>query len=211
MAITDPSNYLYDFIDDLIIDAIKSIRDNKKRPDESSIYNHIINEHKDTIIENIDLIVRLDFLEEEGIIRNKTFNNKNSYFINDIITNKTNSNIISLPPLLPPITSTTKNKEILSDTSRDQSFSFSFSNKENPDNHTTLSFKKSLLDNTPDEKQEKLFNDVKDNHESLKEKFDSFKSNIKDIAIENIRSSKINEPAHSDINNDLLMQQIQYM
>ena len=79
-------------------------------------------------------------------------------------------------------------------------FFFSFSNKENPDNHT------------PDEKQEKFFNDVKGNLESLiKEKFDSFKSNIKDIVIENIKSSKINEPAHSDINNDLLMQQIQYM
>ena len=98
MAISDPNNYLYDFIDDLIIDAIKSIRDNKKRPKESSIYNHIINEHKDTIIENIDLIVRLDFLEEEGIIRNKTFNNKNSYFINDIITNKNKFEHHQSPP-----------------------------------------------------------------------------------------------------------------
>ena len=67
-----------DALDSLIFQAIKEVRENHKRPDEASIYEHL---KKDLI--NIDtsresLENRINLLIEKNILINKPIGNKNS-------------------------------------------------------------------------------------------------------------------------------------
>ena len=52
-------------------------------PDELSVHDYIINKNEHSNLERIDLIVRLDLLQEKGLIINKKYNGKDLYFIKD--------------------------------------------------------------------------------------------------------------------------------
>ena len=89
---TIPNNDL----DDLILNAIKSIRNSKKRPDCSSIYDYLSKSLSNSDITKELISSRINYLIENNKLRNKQTNGKDSYFIlNEESQNKSNISISS--------------------------------------------------------------------------------------------------------------------
>ena len=89
-------------LDDLILNAIKSIRNNKKRPDCSSIYDYLSKSLSNSDIRKELISSRINYLTENNKLRNKQTNGKDSYFIinetacpNEESQNKSNISISS--------------------------------------------------------------------------------------------------------------------
>ena len=105
-------------LDDLILNAIKSIRNNKKRPDCSSIYNYLSKSLSNSDITKELISSRINYLTENIKLRNKQTTGKDSYFIinetafpNEESQNKSNVSISSPKTFETPFN---KNKENLS-------------------------------------------------------------------------------------------------
>ena len=89
-------------LDDFILNAIKSIRNNKKRPDCSSIYHYLSKSLSNSDITKELISSRINYLTENNKLRNKQTNGKDSYFIinetafpNEESQNKSNISISS--------------------------------------------------------------------------------------------------------------------
>ena len=89
-------------LDDLILNAIKSICNNKKRPDCSSIYDYSSKSLSNSDITKELISSRINYLTENNKLRNKQTNGKDSYFIinetafpNEESQNKSNISISS--------------------------------------------------------------------------------------------------------------------
>ena len=78
-----------------IINAIKTLRSHKKRPDELTILESVKKDPQTPIINN-DINENLARLTEIGKIKNKPSNNRNSYYLIDVSTDV----IDSQPPIL---------------------------------------------------------------------------------------------------------------
>ena len=74
----------FDLLDSLIIESIKTIRLNKKRPDESAIFSYLKKEQLNIFVEKTDIDNKLAMLLDKGEILNKPFQGKNSYFVKTI-------------------------------------------------------------------------------------------------------------------------------
>ena len=68
-------------LDDLILNAIKSVRNKKKRPDCSSIYDYLSKSLSNSDITKELIPSRINYLTENNKLRNKQTNGKDSYFI----------------------------------------------------------------------------------------------------------------------------------
>ena len=68
-------------LDDLILNAIISIRNNKKRPDSSSIFDYINRELKNSDITDTLVDIRLSLLTVDGKLEIKYPSGKTSYWI----------------------------------------------------------------------------------------------------------------------------------
>ena len=68
-------------LDNLILNAIKSIRNSKKRPDFSSIYDYLSKSLSNSDITKELISSRINYLTENNKLRNKQTNGKDSYFI----------------------------------------------------------------------------------------------------------------------------------
>ena len=75
-------------LDDKMIDAINTIRKNKKRPNETSIYEFLIKN-----LEKANLNERLTSMSNNNRIRNKLTNGKNSYFVTNNKLSEPNEDI----------------------------------------------------------------------------------------------------------------------
>ena len=73
-----------------IINAIKTLRSHKKRPDELTVLE-FVKKDLQTIITYNDINENLVRLTEMGIIKNKPSNNRNSYYLIDDSTDITDS------------------------------------------------------------------------------------------------------------------------
>ena len=73
-----------------IINAIKTLRSHKKRPDELTVLEFVKKDLQTTITYN-NINENLVRLTEVGIIKNRPSNNKNSYYLIDDSTDITNS------------------------------------------------------------------------------------------------------------------------
>ena len=78
-----------------IINAIKTLRSHKKRPDELTVLEFVKKDLQTTITIK-DIIVNLARLTEIGKMKSKPSNNRNSYYLIDDSTDITDS----LPPIL---------------------------------------------------------------------------------------------------------------
>ena len=78
-----------------IINAIKTLRSHKKRPDELTVLEFVKKDLQTTITYN-DINENLVRLTEVGIIKNKPSNNRNSYYLIDDSTDITDSQ----PPII---------------------------------------------------------------------------------------------------------------
>ena len=67
--------------DDLILNAIKSIRNNKKRPDCSSIYDYLSKSLSNSDITKELISSRINYLTENNKLRKKQTNGEDSHFI----------------------------------------------------------------------------------------------------------------------------------
>ena len=68
-------------LDDIIINAINTIRKNKKRPDETSIYEVLNKNLENPNLTKITINERLTSMSKNNHITNKLTNGKNSYFV----------------------------------------------------------------------------------------------------------------------------------
>ena len=68
-------------LDDIIINAINTIRKNQKRPDETLIYEFINKNLKDANLTKVTINERLTFMSKNNRITNKLTNGKKSYFV----------------------------------------------------------------------------------------------------------------------------------
>ena len=107
-----------DALDDLLLNAIKSIRNNKKRPDCYSIYDYLSKSLSNSDITKQLISSRLTYLTENNKLKNKQTNGKYSYFIlkeasfeNEESQNKPNISISSPTTFETPLNI---NKESLS-------------------------------------------------------------------------------------------------
>ena len=89
-------------LDDLILNTIKSIRNNKERPDCSSIYDYLSKSLSNSDITKELISSRINYLTENNKLRNKQTNGKDSHFIinetafpNEESPNKSNVSISS--------------------------------------------------------------------------------------------------------------------
>ena len=73
-----------DLLDDIINNAINSIRKNKKRPDESSIYEFLNKDHANANLTKITINQGITFRSNNNHITNTLNNEKNSYFETNI-------------------------------------------------------------------------------------------------------------------------------
>ena len=93
-------------LDDLILNAIISIRNNKKRPDSNSIFEYINRELKNSDITHTLVDTRLSFLTVDGKLEIKYPPGKTSHWIRaeseqDLSPSKTVGNISATPsPLI---------------------------------------------------------------------------------------------------------------
>ena len=76
-------------LDNLILNAIKSIRNIKKRPDCSVIYDYLIKLLPNSEINEKNISNRLEYLTNNNTLKNKPNNGKDSYFI----VNETDQNM----------------------------------------------------------------------------------------------------------------------
>ena len=79
-------------LDNLILNAIKSIRNIKKRPDCSVIYDYLIKLLPNSEINKERISNRLEYLTNNNTLKNKPNNGKDSYFI----VNETDQNMARL-------------------------------------------------------------------------------------------------------------------
>ena len=70
-------------LDDIIINAINTIRKNQKRPDETLIYEFINKNLKNANLTKVTINERLTFMSKNNRITYKLTNGKNSYFVTD--------------------------------------------------------------------------------------------------------------------------------
>ena len=70
-----------DALDDLLLNAIKSLRNDKKRPDCYSIYDFLSKSLSNSDITKQLISSRLTYLTKNNKLKNKQTNGKNSYFI----------------------------------------------------------------------------------------------------------------------------------
>ena len=75
----------HEYIDDLIMNVIKSIRNMKKCPDCSSIHDYISKLLSNSDITKEIVLNRLHYLTDNNKIRNKPTNGRDSYYIIDEI------------------------------------------------------------------------------------------------------------------------------
>ena len=68
-------------LDDIIINAINTFRKNKKRPDETSIYEFLNKNLENANLTKITIDERLTSMSNNNRITNKLTNGKNSYFV----------------------------------------------------------------------------------------------------------------------------------
>ena len=68
-------------LDDIIINAINTIRKNKKQPDETSIYEFLNKKLENANLTKITINERLTSMSNNNRITNKLTNGKNSYFV----------------------------------------------------------------------------------------------------------------------------------
>ena len=81
-------------LDNLILNAIKSIRNIKKRPDCSVIYDYLIKLLPNSEINKERISNRLEYLTNNNTLKNKPNNGKDSYFI----VNETDQNMPDTSP-----------------------------------------------------------------------------------------------------------------
>ena len=81
-------------LDNLILNAIKSIRNIKKRPDCSVIYDYLIKLLPNSEINEKNISNRLEYLTNNNTLKNKPNNGKGSYFI----VNETDQNMPDISP-----------------------------------------------------------------------------------------------------------------
>ena len=117
-----------------ILSAIKAIRSSKKRADELTVYKFIKRELQS--ITNEEITDTLKTLCEMRLIKNKSSNDKSSYFLTD------NSYIADSQPHIPttmatPIIEKSASSEILSPTVEDEIDSFVTSDVDNNDNDSS--------------------------------------------------------------------------
>ena len=72
-----------EYLDDLILNTINTIRKNRKRPDTSSIQEYLHNKLNNSNVTAEIIESRLSFLTKKNKIENKLTNGKSSYFIKD--------------------------------------------------------------------------------------------------------------------------------
>ena len=82
---TDDEAISNECIDDLIMNVITSIRNMKKRPDCSSIYDYIRKLLSNSDITEEIVLNRLHYLTNDNKIKNKPTNGRGSYYITDEI------------------------------------------------------------------------------------------------------------------------------
>ena len=82
---TDDEAISNEFIDDLIVNVIKSIRNMKKRPDFSSIRDYVSKLFFNSDITKEIVSNRLLYLTDDNKIKNKTANERDSYYVIDEI------------------------------------------------------------------------------------------------------------------------------
>ena len=68
-------------LDDIIINAINTIRKNKKRPDETSIYEFLNKNFENANLTKVTINERLTSMLSNNRITNKLANGKNSYLV----------------------------------------------------------------------------------------------------------------------------------
>ena len=83
-------NITMDILKTSTINAIKTLRSHKKRPDELAVLEFVKKDLQATITYN-DINDDLVRLTEVGIIKNKSSNNRNSYYLIDDSTDITDS------------------------------------------------------------------------------------------------------------------------
>ena len=69
-----------------IINAIKTLRSHKKRPDELTVLEFVIKDLQTSTITNNDINENVARLTEIGKIKNKPLNNRNSFHLIDDVT-----------------------------------------------------------------------------------------------------------------------------
>ena len=128
-----------------IINAIKTLRSHKKRPDELTVLEFVKKDLQTTITYN-DINENLVRLTEMGIIKNKPSNNRNSYYLIDDSTDITDSQPAILTIANTPIVEKIVDLDNNLNSVPDQIDSFISSNTE-PD-ATEFSDTLDVLDNT---------------------------------------------------------------
>ena len=83
--VTDNEAISHEYIDDLIMNIIKSIRNMKKYPDCSSIHDYISKLLSNSDITKEIVLNRLHYLTDNNKIKNKPTNGRDSYYIIDEI------------------------------------------------------------------------------------------------------------------------------
>ena len=90
---------MIDSLDEIIIEAINTLRSKRKRPDEQSIFDSLksINKCNDSNI-TFDIVnQQLSDMINRKIIINKTSDNKSSFYVNDKVI-KSNPTIVTIVP-----------------------------------------------------------------------------------------------------------------
>ena len=108
-------------LDDIIINAIKTIRKNKKQLDETSIYEFLNKNLKNADLTKITINERLTSMSDNNRITNKLTNGKKSYFVtnnessepNEDIEKQLLTDIETPPPIKDPIADTSDKLENL--------------------------------------------------------------------------------------------------
>ena len=81
-------------LDNLILNAIKSVRNTKKHPDCFVIYDYLIKLLPNSEIKEKNISNRLEYLTNYNTLKNKPNNGKDPYFI----VNETDKNVLDTSP-----------------------------------------------------------------------------------------------------------------
>ena len=90
-------NLSNDELDNLVINAIATIRKNKKRPDSSSIYDYFNKTLSNPDITKEILSNRLLYLTKNNKLKNKPVNGKDSYYIVHEKVSENENDILNTP------------------------------------------------------------------------------------------------------------------